>query len=111
MCHGLYAVLSAKLATNNSNSKSTCHCIHQASESISSSHESAVAMTHVKQQNITQVTQCQFKMQPLSSLAASTFVFWGKPAAKKLGLDHVTVKSHPLSVFINKALLEHSHAY
>ena len=36
MCHGLHAVLSAKLATNNSNSKSTCHCIHQASESISS---------------------------------------------------------------------------
>ena len=44
MCHGLYAVLSTKLATNNSsNSKSTCHCIHQASESISSPHESVLS--------------------------------------------------------------------
>ena len=41
------------------------------------------------------------------------FCFFGEASCqvKKLGLDQVTVKSHPLSVFINKALLEHSHAY
>ena len=41
------------------------------------------------------------------------FCFFGEAIhqVKKLGLDQGSAKSGPLPVFINKALLEHSHAY
>ena len=72
---------------------------------------SSVAMTHVKQHNTSDPVPVQDAA--LKKSGSFYFCFFGEASCqvKKLGLDHVTVKSHPLSVFINKALLEHSHAY